>query len=216
MFVWSYCCYSALGYLLLLWWKEEKHKAILFVSLRKRKSIWSTGKVQKGKMVSWVVWLLFLESFSLSCHSIKPICSFREALSEIWDELVDVTLYDSHDKENLALIARPELGCTFSKLRAWTLTQFEKCVFLDADTLVIQNIDDLLEREELSAAPDIGWPDCFNSGVFVFRPCIGTYDKLLLCAQKFGSFDGITLLDAELLLCYYISWKNRFSVNWVT
>ena len=140
----------------------------------------------------------------MSSHSIKLVYSFREALSDVWDELVDVTLYDSHDKENLALIGRPELGCTFSKLRAWTLTQFDKCVFLDADTLVIQNIDDLFEREELSAAPDIGWPDCFNSGVFVFRPCMETYDKLLLCARKFGSFDGITLLNAELLMCYFL------------
>ena len=38
-----------------------------------------------------------------------------------------------------------------------------RCVFLDADTLVLQNIDDLFSREELSAAPDVGWPDCFNS-----------------------------------------------------
>ena len=40
---------------------------------------------------------------------------------------------------------------------------------MDADTMVLQNVDDLFNREELSAAPDAGWPDCFNSGVFVYK-----------------------------------------------
>ena len=52
------------------------------------------------------------------------------------------------------------------------------------------NIDDLFEREELSAAPDVGWPDCFNSGVFVFRPSNDTYSSLLQFALTTGSFDG--------------------------
>lgn len=34
-----------------------------------------------------------------------------------------------------------------------------RCVFLDADVLVVQNIDELFDREELSAAPDQGWYD---------------------------------------------------------
>ena len=55
------------------------------------------------------------------------------------------------------------------------MTEYSKCVFLDADTLLIQNSDELFDREELSASPDAGWPDCFNSGVFVFRPNLNTY-----------------------------------------
>lgn len=55
---------------------------------------------------------------------------------------------------------------------------------------VLQNIDDLFEREELSAAPDPGWPDCFNSGVFVYTPSLDTYRALLDFALLEGSFDG--------------------------
>jgi len=55
---------------------------------------------------------------------------------------------------------------------------------------VLQNVDDLFEREELSAAPDVGWPDCFNSGVFVYRPSEETYAALLHLAITQGSFDG--------------------------
>ena len=55
---------------------------------------------------------------------------------------------------------------------------------------VVQNIDDLFERDEFAAAPDAGWPDCFNSGVFVFRPSLDTYQSLLQYAMQHGSFDG--------------------------
>lgn len=38
-----------------------------------------------------------------------------------------------------------------------------RCVFLDADTLVLDNVDELFSHSELSAAADCGWPDTFNS-----------------------------------------------------
>lgn len=55
---------------------------------------------------------------------------------------------------------------------------------------VLTNCDELFEREEFSAAPDVGWPDCFNSGVFVFTPSVDTYGKLIQFADSAGSFDG--------------------------
>lgn len=55
---------------------------------------------------------------------------------------------------------------------------------------VLHNIDELFDREELSAAPDPGWPDCFNSGVFVFEPSLETHQHLLQHAIEHGSFDG--------------------------
>ena len=97
---------------------------------------------------------------------------------------------NSGDAKNLALLSRPELGVTFTKINAWTLTQYSKCVYLDADTLVMQNIDELFDREELSASPDIGWPDCFNSGVFVFQPLDETFRSLMQLSKETGSFDG--------------------------
>lgn len=55
---------------------------------------------------------------------------------------------------------------------------------------MLSNIDELFDREELSAAPDPGWPDCFNSGVFVFCPSMETHAKLLQFCTEHGSFDG--------------------------
>lgn len=61
---------------------------------------------------------------------------FRNNLQGVFDFVESVDLFDSKDSENLSLIRRPELGITFTKISCWKLTQFDKCVFLDADTLV--------------------------------------------------------------------------------
>jgi glycogenin glucosyltransferase len=130
----------------------------------------------------------------------------REHLSVVFDTVSVVDVLDSEDKENLALIDRPDLGVTFTKLHCWRLTQYTKCVFLDADTLLLKNSDELFEeRDEFSAAPDIGWPDVFNSGVFVFAPNADTYHKLLECALVNGSFDGG---DQGLLNTYFCGWRE--------
>lgn len=62
--------------------------------------------------------------------------SMRERLQTVYNVVEQVNVLDSKDVANLALLSRPELGITFTKLHCWRLTQFEKCVFLDADTFV--------------------------------------------------------------------------------
>lgn len=65
---------------------------------------------------------------------------------------------------------------------------------------VLKNSDELFEREELSAAPDPGWPDCFNSGVFVYRPSLDTFNALIKFALSKGSFDG------KLIYSFLVQW----------
>lgn len=60
----------------------------------------------------------------------------RTALEEFFDHIELVDVLDSSDSENLKLLSRPDLGVTFTKLHCWRLTQYSKCVFMDADTLV--------------------------------------------------------------------------------
>uniref|UniRef100_C0PUZ9 glycogenin glucosyltransferase n=1 Tax=Drosophila melanogaster TaxID=7227 RepID=C0PUZ9_DROME len=131
--------------------------------------------------------------------------AMRDRLKEVYNVVQEVNVLDSQDAANLALLSRPELGVTFTKLHCWRLVQFEKCVFLDADTLVLQNCDELFEREELSAAPDVSWPDCFNSGVFVFKPSVDTFAQITEFAVKNGSFDGG---DQGLLNQFFADWST--------
>ncbi|OBS71974.1 hypothetical protein A6R68_13450, partial [Neotoma lepida] len=66
---------------------------------------------------------------------------------------------------------------------------YSKYAFMGADTLVLTNIDDLFEREELSAAPDPGWLGCINSGVFVSQASIEMYNQLSHLPFEQGGFD---------------------------
>ncbi|XP_023235671.1 glycogenin-1-like [Centruroides sculpturatus] len=130
----------------------------------------------------------------------------RSCLSLKFDIVREVDLLSSGDDAHLSVLERPELSVTFTKLQCWRLIQFNKCVFLDADTMVLQNCDELFEKEELSAVADVGWPDCFNSGVFVFKPSEETYKKLVHLANEKGSFDGG---DQGLLNTYFSNWAIK-------
>ncbi|KAM9397599.1 uncharacterized protein ACWYII_032822 [Salvelinus alpinus] len=61
------------------------------------------------------------------------------ALGHVFDQVLVVDVLDSGDQAHLSWLGQPELGVTFTKLHCWTLTQYSKCVFLDADTLVVLN-----------------------------------------------------------------------------
>ncbi|CAM4836054.1 unnamed protein product [Rotaria magnacalcarata] len=122
----------------------------------------------------------------------------KQTLETSFDEVVVVEELNSYDNENLTLLSRPELGVTFTKINCWLLEKYSKCVFLDADVLVLRDIDDLFEREEFSAAPDAGWPDCFNSGVFVYRPSKETFRKLVQFASG----------DQGLLNNFFSDWRT--------
>ncbi|BHF58038.1 Glycogenin-1 [Sparganum proliferum] len=131
--------------------------------------------------------------------------SFRHLLRKVYDNVIVVKQLQSTDNGSAFFLNRPNLGTTYTKLHCWKLTEFSKAVFLDADIIALQNIDDLFEYEEFSAAPDTSWPDMFNSGVFVFKPSLTTYAGLLKLASTESSFDGG---DQGLLNEYFHDWNQ--------
>lgn len=84
----------------------------------------------------------------------------------------------------------PRFAMTFTKLRAFGLSDFDKVVLLDADTVVLRNIDDLFERPNFAAAPDFFLPDRFNSGVMVIEPSASLFARLHDALRNAGSYDG--------------------------
>jgi hypothetical protein len=84
----------------------------------------------------------------------------------------------------------PRFDHVFAKLRAWQLTDFAKVVLLDADTLVLQNVDDLFDRPSIAAAPDFLMPDRFNSGVVVLEPDEAVFKRMLHTLDGAESYDG--------------------------
>ena len=121
--------------------------------------------------------------------------------------MIRVDQLNSDDQEHLQLLSRPELEITFMKIKCWLFQQYTKCVFLDSDCVVLRPIDDLFERKEFSASPDAGWPDRFNSGVFVYRPSKETFDGLMLhVSQHQASFDGSFLFLSFSLSSFSFRW----------
>src|SRR5262249_253339 len=84
----------------------------------------------------------------------------------------------------------PRFGAAYTKLRAWELIEFEKVVLLDADTVVLKNVDDLFERPEIAAAPDFFLPDRFSSGVMVLAPSEATFGRMVKTLSSEMSYDG--------------------------
>ena len=71
----------------------------------------------------------------------------------------------------------------FAKLRLWELEQYDNCVFIDADAIVVHNIDRLFAYPEFSAAPNVyeGLGDFhrLNSGVFTAKPSKATFAAMM-------------------------------------
>ncbi|KAI0982048.1 hypothetical protein GJ496_000793 [Pomphorhynchus laevis] len=107
--------------------------------------------------------------------------NYIDALNSAFDIVEQIQL----DADVQALLEnRLDLRDAVLKLQCWKLTRFSKCVFLDPACLVLQNTCDLFDREELSASSDTKWPDHFNAGVFVYRPCEHTYQQLITASQS--------------------------------
>lgn len=132
-------------------------------------------------------------------------------LSEYYHELYDIDPIVTHDFDTLNNdLGRPELNKTYSKILLWSKNQYDKILYLDVDTLPNVNgsitVLDLLKldfpKDKILAAPDSGFPDVFNSGMFLMRPNPNDFTHLKRMAQSSDdvSFDGA---DQGLLNQYF-------------
>jgi len=104
-------------------------------------------------------------------------------------------------------MGRPDLIFTFTKVELWRQTQYKRIVYLDADMLSLRAPNELLTLDtKFAAVPDIGWPDCFNSGMMVLNPNMADYYGLLALAERGISFDGA---DQGLLNTYFKDWDRQ-------
>lgn len=136
-------------------------------------------------------------------------------LQTLYDYIIPVERIVTPHPSNLYLMGRPDLSSTFTKIQLWRLQQFRRIVFVDADVVALRAPDELftlpIPDRGIAAAPDIGWPDIFNTGVIVLQPDMGTYYSLLALAQRGISFDGA---DQGLLNMHFREWKRlSFTYN---
>ncbi|MFC5585489.1 glycosyltransferase [Nitratireductor kimnyeongensis] len=98
----------------------------------------------------------------------------------------------------------------FAKLRLWQLTEYERVVFIDADAVVVRNIDRLFGYPEFSAAPNVyeSLADFhrLNSGVFVAEPSEATFASMLKRLDAPDAFWRRT--DQTFLQAYFPQWHG--------
>ena len=101
----------------------------------------------------------------------------------------------------------------YSKLNMWSLVQFKKIVYLDADMIVMHNIDELFEKPNMSSTNSGGWlPDKkdwkqLNSGLIVLEPSMVVFEDMKSKVGKIEKEKGKG--DQAFIHQYYSDWPER-------
>ena len=97
----------------------------------------------------------------------------------------------------------------FVKLRLWQL-DYDRVVFLDADTVVLRPVDTLFDYPEFCAAPNVyeSLADFhrMNSGVFTARPSETTFARMMERLDRPGAFWRRT--DQTFLQGFFPDWHG--------
>ena len=109
---------------------------------------------------------------------------------------------------------------TFFKLNVANLTQFDKVVFLDADMIVLKNLDHLFSYSSISAttggkAAHPEWTE-FNSGIMVIEPAVALYNKLIDCivpAIERKTAQNLGYGDQDVFNQCFPDWNNHPELN---
>jgi len=101
----------------------------------------------------------------------------------------------------------------YSKLNMWNLVEFEKIVYLDADMIVLHNIDELFEKKNMSSTNSGGWlPDKkdwkeMNSGMIVLEPSATLFEHMKSQVGLIEKEQGKG--DQAFLHQYYHDWSEK-------
>ncbi|KAJ4796594.1 Hexosyltransferase [Rhynchospora pubera] len=77
---------------------------------------------------------------------------------------------------------------SYSKFHIFQLTEYDKIVFLDADIMVLRNLDMLFNFPSISARGD--HDELFNAGIMVVEPSNCTFKTFMLNINSVKSYDG--------------------------
>ncbi len=107
---------------------------------------------------------------------------------------------------------------TFDKLLVFGLTKYDKLVFIDSDMLVFENLDELFEKDHLTACAagrlypgNESWT-ALNSGLLVIEPnkkekenFIGHIPEAILDLKSYGDQDVINYMNKD--------WKEKSNLH---
>ena len=107
---------------------------------------------------------------------------------------------------------RKWFSSTYTKLNVFGLTQFRQVIYLDADMIILRNIDELFHRPlgalGLAAVPE--HMSTFNSGLLVLRPSRTVFESMLGEIHRLPSYDGG---DQGFLNSFFHLWYDSPAAN---
>ena len=112
------------------------------------------------------------------------------------------------------LFQKSERNALYLKFLAWSVTEYEKILFLDADVYIRENIDyvfDFQIRKSLMASPACK-QNIFNSGVFLFHPS-STISNLLFSKKSFEKYCENKITDQSVLNSFFKRQWDKFPVH---
>lgn len=112
-------------------------------------------------------------------------------------------------------------GNTFDKIHLFGLRDFSKLVYLDSDMIVMKNIDELFERDHLSAvaAGRLEHPDWtrLNSGLMVIEPEESLPERMIAAVPRaiadVTALGGDKIGDQDVVNAYYSDWPSRKNLH---
>jgi alpha-N-acetylglucosamine transferase len=163
--------------------------------------------------------IVVLHTGAVSADVLAPVSALGCRLVEVEHLPLSDDFNERHARRNLHGAApftkgrKPDVHTpldNFCKLRLWQLTDYETCVFIDADAIALRNIDKLFDYPEFSAAPNVyeSLADFhrLNSGVFVAKPSLATFDAMLAALDQPGAFWRRT--DQTFLEAFFPDWHG--------
>ncbi len=163
--------------------------------------------------------IVALHTGGVAPDDLAPLAALQCRLIEVEHLPLSDAFNERHGRKNLHGAApftkgrKPDFHTpldNFCKLRLWQLTEYDKVVFIDADALVLRNIDRLFDYPEFSAAPNVyeNLTDFhrLNSGVFVAKPSWETFGRMLAALDQPDVFWRRT--DQTFLETFFPDWHG--------
>lgn len=163
--------------------------------------------------------IVVMHTGGVMAMSLQPLSEFECRLAEVDHLQLSDEFNQRHARGNLHAAApftkgrKPAFHSpldNFCKLRLWQLIDYQACIFIDADAIVLRNIDRLFDYPEFSAAPNVyeSLADFrrLNSGVFVARPSSATFADMKKRLDQPAAFWRRT--DQTFLEHYFPDWHG--------
>ena len=147
---------------------------------------------------------------------------------------ISTTTHDALNRHNIAFsvmdkdIMNPHEGVdtedrwyhTYAKLGIFGLSQYDKIVYLDADMIILQNIDELFDKPHMSAVnaggllPENAHWIQLNSGLMVIEPSDALFKDMV---SKIGKIEQAerkdNYSDQGFLHAYYPDWPQHTELH---